>query len=117
MFLGSTWWCRLVFLLAQVSLLFLLVVCSRRWWYSLNGLLVDLLLLLGFATRRLVVIRRFALNVTPNTIHQFALVATNLEILVTAVLIENAGGTVTQFFNGLDGTRIFDFFCLENFAV
>jgi len=70
---------------------------------------------LGFVTGTLVIVRAFALNVTPNAVHEFLLVTTNLEAVVLAELVQHTGGAIAKVVECLTARRVLDLVSLENF--
>jgi len=52
--------------------------------------------------------------VAPNAVHDFLLVAANLEAVVLAELVENAGGAVAELLVGLAGSRVLNLFGFQN---
>ena len=76
----------------------------------LNGLLLSL----GLVAGGLVLVGALALHVAPDAVHDFLLVAANLEAIVLAELVENAGGAVAEFVQGLAGRRVLNLFGLQD---
>jgi len=51
---------------------------------------------------------------TPHTVHQFLLVATNLEIVPLAELVKNTSCAIPEIFDALTGRWILNLFSFEN---
>jgi hypothetical protein len=78
--------------------------------------LLGFLLLLGltFAAAALVLVGTLALDMAPDTVHDLFLVATNLETVVLAELVENTSSAVAEIVLVLAASRILNLVSLED---